>query len=89
MKALGENVEGIDNRREKKSRLQHDLPHLIQIAIAQEQYAGGEREADDHRDQCGAIGGEAEDGLCSGRMSHQDKERHDHDGEDAERNQRI
>ena len=44
MQPFGQDAERIDDRRDEETGLRHDLPDLVQVAIAQEQHARRERE---------------------------------------------
>ena len=89
MKSFREDLERVDDRRDEKPRLKHDLPHLIQIAVPQEEHARRQGEADRHGDERRAVGGERGQSRRRGRPAGRHDEHHDDQPEDGERNHGV
>ena len=86
---LGDDTKRINDRRHEESRLDGDIPHLIQIAVSKEQNARRKRKPDDDRDERDAVGQEQEQRLAPRRASGRRKKESNDDGEDAQRDDRV
>ena len=89
MVSLRHDAQRIDDGRQEKSRLDDDLPHLIQVPIPEEEHARAERQAD-HNDQKHAEVENEESEGERGRSAIDDRaKQHDDYDENSERDDRV
>src|ERR1044072_326962 len=89
VEALGQDVEWVDDGRDEEARLQHHLPDLVEVAPAQEEDAGGEREADGDEQQAGGVEQEQREPGGARRAAGGEEEGVDDDREDQHGEQRV